>query len=133
MVTVSIDPQEKLLYVATEDGWGKRVGFTCELNGLKCSAIIARHKFGAVFIVNELLSGCKMFSSQINVFDLLNCDTKEKTLVLIEEKLERFAEMLLDDKSITMDDITNEANTKLAEYKKKFGPMPPIEIMEDFK
>lgn len=131
-MTISIDPQEKWLYIATTDGWDKKVGFTCDLNGLKCSAVIARHKYGAVFIVSELLSGRKMFSSQINVFDLLSCDTKEKTLVLVEEKLERFAEML-SKSGMSMSGITGLANVALAEHVKKFGPMPPIEIMEDFK
>ena len=133
-MTVSIDPQEKWLYVATESGWGKVVGMTCAINGLKCSVFFKPidDKGTLVIVVSELSSGCSICKIPLNFFTVLMCDTKAKTLDLMRAELEDFSKKLTDNKSITMDDIASEANAKLVEYTDKFGPMPPIEIMEDF-
>lgn len=133
-MTVSIDPQEKWLYVATGDGWKKVVGMTCAINGLKCSAFFELTEDKGRFIaVSELSSGYSICNIPLNLLTALMCDTKAKALDLMRVKLEDLSKMLMDDKSITMDDIASEANAKLVEYVDKFGPMPPIEIMEDSK
>ena len=131
-MTVSIDPQEKWLYVATEGGWGKVVGMTCAINGLKCSVFFKPIDDKGTFViaVSELSSGCSIYKITIDFLTALMCDTKAKTLDLLRAELEDFSKKLADNKSITMDDIASKANAKLVEYTDKFGPMPPIEIME---
>ncbi len=129
-MTILIDPQEKLLYLATPNGWVKKVGFACKLNGLKCSVVINKKVFGADLIVSDLSSGYRIHSFVLSLFDLLNCDTKEKTLVLIEEQLERLAEILRSNK-ISAAEIANRANVEIAKHMNKFGPMPPMLNFEE--
>lgn len=133
-MTVSIDPQEKWLYVATKSGWVKVVGMTCAINSLKCSVFFKPIDDKGTFaiVVSELLSGCSIYKITIDFLTALMCDTKAKTLDLTRAELEDFSKKLTDNKSITIDDIVSEANAKLVAYTDKFGPMPPIEIMEDF-
>lgn len=131
-MTVSIDPQEKFVWLAVGDGWMKRIGFTCELNGLKCSAVLMNIESIPFLIISELNSGVMVSKFPISTVEIIMCETKEAILVLIQEKLEKLAEVLMKDEEITVDDIVSKANTKLTEYVKKFGPRPAIEIAEEW-
>lgn len=131
-MTVSIDPQEKWVWWAVSDGWMKKAGMTCEVDDLNCSAVFMKTDFGVVLVISELTSGIMVYKFPISTVEIIMSGTKERTIELTKEKLELLLEMLSENE-ISADDITNETNTKLAEYTKKFGPMPPIEIMEDFK
>lgn len=129
-MTVSIDPREKIVWWAVSDGWMKRIGFTCELNGLKCSAVLMNIESVPFLIISDLNSGFRVYKFPISTVEIIMCETKEATLVLIQEKLEKLAEALMKQEEITVDDIVSKANTKLTEYAKEFGPRPAIEIAE---
>ena len=131
-MTVSIDPQEKFVWWAVEDGWMKRIGFTCDVSGLKCSAVLINIESIPFLIISELNSGVMLSKFPISTVEIIMCETKEVTLVMIQEKLEKLAEALMKQEEITVDDIVSKANTKLTEYVKEFGPRPAIEIAEEW-
>ena len=120
-MTVSIDPQEKWLYVATEGGWEKVLGFTCKFNDIEASLFATKDEL----IVSELTSGARIYSFPLNAIDMIECDTKIKFLVFMQQKLER-----LSFAGVTPQRLNERAKKQLDYYTKEFGPMPPIEIME---
>jgi len=123
-MTVSIDSKEKLLYVATEGGWEKVIGFTCKFNGIEASLFATKDEL----IVSELTSGARIYSFPLNAIDTVECDTKAKFMVFMQQKLEWLSSV-----GITPQRLNERAKKQLDSYSKEFCPMPPIEIMEDFK
>jgi len=127
-MTVSIDPQEKWLYVATEGGWVKVMGFTCKFNDIEASLFATKDEL----TVSELTSGARIYSFPLNAIDMLECDTKVKFLVFMQQKLEWLSYKMFDISGIAPQRWNERAKKQLDSYSKEFGPMPPIEIMEDF-
>ena len=128
-MTVSIDSKEKLLYVATEGGWEKVIGFTCKFNDIEASLFAIKDEL----IVSELTSGARIYSFPLNAIDMIECDTKVKFMVFMQQKLEWLSYKMFDISGITPQRLNERAKKQLGSYSKEFGPMPPIEIMEDFK
>lgn len=128
-MTVSIDPKEKLLYVATEGGWEKVRGFTCKFNDIEASLFVTKDEL----IVSELTSGTRIYSFSLNVIDTIECDTKIKLLVFMQQKLEWLSSKMFDFAGMTPRRLKERVKKQLDSYSKEFGPMPAIEIAEDFK
>ena len=120
-MTVSIDPREKWLYVATEGGWEKVIGFTCKFNDIEASLFATKDEL----TVSELTSGARIYSFPLNAIDTVECDTKAKFMVFMQQKLEWLSSV-----GITPQRLNERAKKQLDSYSKEFGPMPPIEIME---
>ena len=120
-MTVSIDSKEKLLYVATEGGWEKVIGFTCKFNDIEASLFATKDEL----TVSELTSGARIYSFPLNAIDMIECDTKVKFMVFMWQKLEWLSSV-----GITPQRLNERAKKQLDSYSKEFGPMPPIEIME---
>lgn len=127
-MTVSIDSKEKLLYVATEGGWEKVIGFTCKFNDIEASLFATKDEL----IVSELTSGARIYSFPLNAIDMIECDTKVKFMVFMRQKLERLSSEMFDLAGIAPQRFNEHAKKQLDSYSKEFGPMPPIKIVEDF-
>ena len=125
-MTVSIDSKEKLLYVATEGGWEKVIGFTCKFNDIEASLFATKDEL----IVSELTSGARIYSFLLNAIDMIECDTKVKFMALMRQKLEWLSYKMFDISGITPQRLNERAKKQLDSYSKEFGPMPPIEIVE---
>ena len=123
-MTISIDPQEKNIWLASNHGWKKVIGFTCKFNGIEVSIFATKDEL----IVSELTSGTRICVFPLNAIDVIECDTKAKFMVFMRQKLER-----LSSAGIAPQRFNERAKKQLDYYTKEFGPMPPIKIMEDFK
>ena len=125
-MTVSIDPQEKWLYMATEGGWEKVIGFTCKFNGIEASLFATKDEL----IVSELTSGARIYSFPLNAIDMIECDTKMKFIVFMQQKLEWLSSKMFDFAGVTPQRLNERAKKQLDYYTKEFGPMPPIVKLE---
>ena len=123
-MTISIDPQEKNIWLASNRGWVEVIGFTCKFNDIEASLFATKDEL----IVSELTSGARIYSFPLNAIDMIECDTKVKFMVFMRQKLEWLSSV-----GIIPQRLNERAKKQLDSYSKEFGPMPPIEIMEDFK
>lgn len=129
MNKVEINPQEVYVWLAFPDGWHKYAGHIILVQGIEFSAIVMPSKTndGFELVFSSLESGSKFRTVPLNMFEFLNCDTKEKTLVqYAESALVVMAAIDQFGKQKVLDVI----NKAAIENKKKFGAMPPVETLQ---
>lgn len=96
MSTVQIDPQEKYIWVATDKGWRKQVGFTADVNGIAVTLFARpRQLFSADLVVSLRESGIKLVEILISINEVMKSDTKEATLSLFIRNLQILAMSLI--------------------------------------
>lgn len=129
MKKININPQEVYVWLAYSDGWHKYAGHIITIKEIKFSVIVlpAKSHDGYDLVFSSLDSGSKFRTVPLNMFEFLNCDTKEKTLVqyadsalVVMTAIDKFGKQAVLD-SIKKAEIEN---------KKKFGDMPAIERIE---
>lgn len=123
MSEVMIDPQEYYVWLACENGWNRAVGFKATIAGVECSIVMVPTE-PIEIVISDLNSGLRILSLAISILDVIMCNTKEKTLVLMQENA------LLAAKKIKSNgvELVREESTKAKEsFEKKFGPMPEFE------
>lgn len=123
MSEVTINPQEYYVWLACESGWNRAAGFKATIAGVECSMVLVPTK-PVEIVISDLISGSRILSLPVSIIDLFMCDTKEKTLALMEENA------LLAAKKIKSNgvELVREESTKAKEsFENKFGPMPEFE------
>lgn len=121
----------KVYCIAYIDGWHKYAGHIITIQGIRFSVVVlpAKSHDGYDLVFSSLDSGSKFRTVPLNMFEFLNCDTKEKTLV-------QYAESAL----VVMSAIDQFGKKKVldvikkaeVENKRKFGEMPEFEKIEFF-
>lgn len=129
MSNVQIDPQEKFFWIATDQGWQKRAGFTAIMNGLKIS-LFSKNEYGfSIDLVISLeRSGVKFLEIPLSIYECFVSETKELTLALYQEKLEDISVEISPE---LMRKIMDEEKKEYKRYVIKYGFRPPDEIITD--
>lgn len=129
MSTVQIDPQEKYIWVATDKGWRKQVGFTADVDGIAVTLFARpRHLFSADLVVSLRESGIKLVEIPISINEVMESDTKESTLSLFIRTLQILSDELNPE---MVKKIINIEQSEYDDYKTKFGKRPSITIVDD--
>ena len=123
MSEVVIDPQEYYVWLACENGWNRAVGFKAIIAGMECSIVMVPTE-PIEIIFSDLVSGSRILSLPISIIDLVMCDTKEKTLVLMKENAHMAAKKI---EHSGIDLVREESRKAKDSFEKKFGPMPDFE------
>lgn len=123
MSEIVIDPQEYYIWLACESGWNRAAGFKAIIAEMECSVVMAPTK-PIEMIFSDLNSGLRILSVPISILDVVMSDTKEKTLVLIEEKA-RLAAHKIECSGLGL--VREESSKAKETFEKKFGPMPEFE------
>lgn len=129
MSAVQIDPQEKYIWVATDKGWRKQVGFTAIVNGIAVTLFARpRHLFSADLVVSLRESGIKLVEIPISDNEIMKSDTKEATLSLFIRNLQILSDELNPE---MVQKIINKEQSEYDGYKTKYGKRPLITIVDD--
>lgn len=131
MNKIEINPQEVYVWLAYEDGWHKYAGHIITIQGIKFSVIAmpSMKNDGFELVFSSLDSGSKFRTVSLNMFEFLNCDTKEKTLVqYAESAVEVMAVIDKFGKKKVLDVIKKSQRENI----RKFGEMPEFEKIEFF-
>lgn len=129
MNKIEINPQEVYVWLAFSDGWHKYAGHIITIQGIKFSVVPLPSKKGYELVFSSLESGSKFRTVTLNMFEFLNCDTKEKTLVqYAESAVEVMAAIDKFGKKKVLDVIKNSKEENFS----KFGKMPEFERIEFF-
>lgn len=123
MSEVIINPQEYYVWLACESGWNRAAGFKAVISEIECSMVLVPTK-PVEIIISDLISGSRILSLPVSIIDLFMCDTKEKTLALMEENA------LLVVKKIKHHGVEYVREHSIKEkqlFENKFGPMPEFE------
>lgn len=114
------------VYISTEEGWKTRIGHIATINGLECSLIPEKADWGIRVVVSEISSGGLLYREWVDPFSYASCNTKEKTLVLLQEVAENAASFI-DKYSIEfLNERIVESLEKMTEL---HGPMPKNKIL----
>ena len=129
MSTVQMDPQEKYIWVATNRGWRKQVGFTANVNGIAVTLFARpRHLFSADLVVSLRESGIKLVEVPISINEVMKSDTKEATLSLFHRNLKILSDEL---NSEMVQKIIKKEQSEYDGYKTKYGKRPLITVIDD--
>lgn len=129
MSTVQIDPQEKYIWVATDKGWRKQVGFTADVNGIAVTLFARpRQLFSADLVVSLRESGIKLVEILISINEVMKSDTKEATLSLFIRNLQILSDEL---NPKMVQKIINKEQSEYDNYKARYGKRPLITIVDD--
>lgn len=123
MSEIVIDPQEYYVWLACENGWNRAAGFKAIIAGMECSIVMVPTE-PIEIIFSDLVSGSRILSLPISIIDLVMCDTKEKTLVLMKENAHMAAKKI---EHSGIDLVREESRKAKDSFEKKFGPMPDFE------
>ena len=123
MSEIVIDPQEYYVWLACENGWNRAAGFKALIAGMECSIVMVPTE-PIEIIFSDLVSGSRILSLPISIIDLVMCDTKEKTLVLMKENAHMAAKKI---EHSGIDLVREESRKAKDSFEKKFGPMPDFE------
>lgn len=123
MSEIVIDPQEYYVWLACENGWNRAAGFKALIAGMECSIVMVPTE-PIEIIFSDLVSGSRILSLPISIIDLVMCDTKEKTLVLMKENAHMAAKKI---EHSGIDLVREESRKAKDSFEKKFGPMPNFE------
>lgn len=123
MSEIVIDPQEYYVWLACENGWNRAAGFKALIAGMECSIVMVPTE-PIEIIFSDLVSGSRILSLPISIIDLVMCDTKEKTLVLMKENAHMAAKKI---EHSGIDLVREELRKAKDSFEKKFGPMPDFE------
>ena len=123
MSEIVIDPQEYYVWLACENGWNRAAGFKAMIAGMECSIVMVPTE-PIEIIFSDLVSGSRILSLPISIIDLVMCDTKEKTLVLMKENAHMAAKKI---EHSGIDLVREESRKAKDSFEKKFGPMPDFE------
>lgn len=129
MNKIEINPQEVYVWLAYKDGWHKAAGHIIAIQGIKFSVIVmpSTKNDGFELVFSSLESGSKFRTVSLNMFEFLNCDTKEKTLVqYAESAVEVMAAIDKFGKKKVLDVIKKSKEENFS----KFGKMPEFEKMK---
>ena len=131
MNKIKIDPQEVYVWLAFPDGWHKYAGHIIAIQGIKFSVVMMPSKTndGFELVFSSLDSGSKFRTVPINMWEVLACDTKEKTLVQYAESALVVMSAIDQFGKKKVLDVINKA---AIENKRKFGEMPEFEKIEFF-
>lgn len=129
MNKIKIDPQEVYVWLAFPDGWHKYAGHVITIQGIKFSVVMMPSKAndGFELVFSSFDSGSKFRTVPINMWEVLACDTKEKTLVQFAESALVVMAAIDQFGKRKVLDVINKAEV---ENKRKFGEMPPVEVFE---
>ena len=123
MSEIVIDPQEYYVWLACENGWNRAAGFKALIAGMECSIVMVPTE-PIEIIFSDVVSGSRILSLPISIIDLVMCDTKEKTLVLMKENAHMAAKKI---EHSGIDLVREESRKAKDSFEKKFGPMPDFE------
>lgn len=123
MSEIVIDPQEYYVWLACENGWNRAAGFKAIIAGMECSIVMVPTE-PIEIIFSDLVSGSRILSLPISIIDLVMCDTKEKTLVLMKGNAHMAAKKI---EHSGIDLVREESRKAKDSFEKKFGPMPDFE------
>lgn len=132
MNKIVIDPQEYYLWIACDNGWRRMAGHIVTIQGIKFSIIAMPNQKndGMELVFSSLDSGSKFKSVPINVLKFLICDTKEKTLVQYAES--SIVPLAAIDR-IGKEKVLEAIEKAKKENEERFGVMPEIEILDNFR
>lgn len=126
MTDFKIDPQEIYVWLAYENGWSRAAGFRVKVNGIEFSAVLSPTQ-PITLIFSEWKSGARITSVPIPLLEVIMSDTKEKTLILIEEN-SRYLSKIIEENGVNV--IKDRSEQMKIDFESKFGPMPEVEILE---
>lgn len=125
-MSVSIDPQEMYVWLACEDGYHKFAGHIIEIDGIKFSIVMyPKENRGFEMRFSDLVSGAKFFAVPLATFEMLMCDSKEKTYAMFEKASQIVSDAIL---RIGKERIISMSKEQAEKNKSKFGEMPEMEI-----
>lgn len=110
-----------IVYLATEEKRAQRVAHIATINGLEYSLVPEKADWGIDIVVSELNSGAMLSKQWIGPFTFADCDTKEKTLIMLREVAENAASKIKQYNSDYFDFKISEALEKVLNT---LGPMP---------
>ena len=123
MSNITVDTQEYNVWLACEKGWKKAAGHIVRINGIDFSFVI-HDMFNPKLLISGLTSGAKVVDVELFILEVINCDTKEKTLQMMHEYAIKLSEAI-------PDRIQELEKSALLSYVSEFGDMPEITPFAD--
>lgn len=123
-MTIRLDKQEQLVTIHTKNGNAEVTGFIAEINGFPVSLFIKpKGKQSIELVVSDIKTGTAIRNLYINPLEFWMADTKDKTLELFIDKLEKF-------KSFMTPEIIEQIKVKRAAYPEVPNPKPTENVMK---
>ena len=122
MSNITVGTQEYNVWLACEKGWKKAAGHIVTINGIDFSFVI-HGMFNPKLLISGLTSGAKVVDVELFILEVINCDTKEKTLQMMHEYAVKLSEAIPDNFNERIQGLEKSA---LLSYVSEFGDMPEI-------
>ena len=127
MSNITVGTQEYNVWLACEKGWKKAAGHIVTINGIDFSFVI-HGMFNPKLLISGLTSGAKVVDVELFILEVINCDTKEKTLQMMHEYAVKLSEAIPDNFNERIQGLEKSA---LLSYVSEFGDMPEITPFAD--
>lgn len=119
-MAIKIDEQEKVFYLATEEGWKKQVGHEIKI-GEHAFCATASGELNPHLIISEVTSGARFTVISLNYDELFEAETKDSYLKFLYNKAINLEKKL---KGVNLKSVIE---TRTRDIIDKLGPKPPTE------